>query len=1034
MLHGGIVAFAAIAICFALFGRASAAVCLSEDGKAVSTIVYSPAQGIVLQEAVQDFAEHLKEMTGAAIPVVTSIEDVKTPYRILIGKIAVAEHKLSAEANALAYPDYIYRVTGSDLLIFGHDSSPKGTANGIYGFLQDELGVRWFAAGDLWRVILKRASVLIKKLDKKGIPSFPGRDYSFGYRREHFNWLWGRRRMRMTEWMGHGQSKEPYGNFNHYLYLLFPTKVYGKTHPEYYPLRAGKRFGTDTLQDWSPCFSNPDLVDIAEKAARSFFKASPFNQSFSLSINDTTLICQCDKCMHPPKGNWFQGEAPTHCDVYFHYFVNEVARRVRKDFPDRSLCVLAYNDINHPPFGPVEPNVHVVICSDIAEYYDRAYREKEEKRISAWENKGCTLGFWHYAGLPGLRPRHHPHLLDRELKDKHKRGFRKVHSEAAPYWPANGPMMYLMMRLSWDVDLNVDDLLKEYFATLYGPADGPMSRLYSLFDEIHMRPRSGGFLYEYNKLPSFRPVTTADLILMRKHLKDAQRLAPEGLIAQRVNYVANGLQVSLTMLEAYCHARDLKKPAQITEKAALARLEAVERSLSILDNHDTLYDETLASDKSRYFLFQIPRFQDKGLRHAWKAFVRTGIGDALAGLYRWNSRNQPGGELANRIRKAVDAYTRDDYQRAVFRIKVGEMKLGPNLVANPGFEERTAAGKHPTGPDWKPAELDGWSLWQYAPDKGRFDVSEKDRHGGRYSGRIKGVGHGCYITTIPNVKEGECYYAGAWVKSLAFARGDAKTDISLEVQWFDDKGAWTQQGAHYRSSLVEEGKWTKLEFLAQIPKGVSTAVLLLWVKGLEAQQEVFFDDVTFQKDIGKARLSDADLGPNMLKNGGFEQVYGVAPHEECPPGREKGFPYGWYGTPAEKAKGIMDTVETDPHTGRRAARMRGTGENAYFLQPSAPLGDAAGIHLCEAWAKNSSSSANTRVYMEIRWYDKAGWMWGKSYFNAPLKETGQWSRMEVIAKPPEGAIQMAFFLMADNLGPDDEVLFDDAMVRRINDD
>ena len=185
--------------------------------------------------------------------------------------------------------------------------------------------------------------------------------------------------------------------------------------------------------------------------------------------------------------------------------------------------------------------------------------------------------------------------------------------------------------------------------------------------------------------------------------------------------------------------------------------------------------------------------------------------------------------------------------------------------------------------------------------------------------------------------------------------------------------------------------------------------------------------------MGKARLSDADLGPNMLKNGGFEQAYGNAPHAECPPGKKKGFPYGWHGQSKVLDTDVMDTVATAPHSGRSAARMRGVGENAYFLQPSASLGQPGGLYLCEAWAKNSSSSADTRVYMEIRWYGKEGWMWGKSYFKAPLQEKGKWSRIEVVAEPPEGALRMAFFLMADNLGPDDEVLFDDAMVRRIKD-
>ena len=52
-------------------------------------------------------------------------------------------------------------------------------------------------------------------------------------------------------------------------------------------------------------------------------------------------------------------------------------------------------------------------------------------------------------------------------------------------------------------------------------------------------------------------------------------------------------------------------------------------------------------------------------------------------------------------------------------------------------------------------------------------------------------------------------------------------------------------------------------------------------------------------------------------------------------------------------------------------------------------------------------------------------------FRTAPKKTAEWSRMEILAKPPEGAVQMALFLMAENLGPHDEVLFDDVVVRAI---
>ena len=994
-----------------------------------------------LPESAADLADHLNEMAQIRDPadrvrVVENREQAQTPYRILLGSVAVKEYGLEEEAESLPHPAYIYRVVGNDLLIFG--SSPKGTANGIYGFLQEELGVRWFGPQDIFRAIPKRQTVAVKAVNRRVVPSFPGRRFYVNICRQNPEYVWGRRRMRMGETVDDG---EPFINTSHNLCRILPIAVYATEHPEYYPLRGGKRETSD-YQNWSPCFSNPEVANIAANAARSFFAADRLFQSFALGINDTGQICQCEKCLHPPQGPWFHGDAPTHSDVYFHCFVNEVARRVRQEFPDRYIGVIAYNDVAHAPAGPVEPNVHAVITSDIAQYFDPAYRSEEEKRIRAWEAKGCTLGLYFYMGQAALRPIYCPHLLAREIKDKYHRGFRSITVEAGTYWPFGGPMTYVVAQLLWNVDQDVDGLLKEYFATLYGPAAGPMSRLYDLFEEIHMRPRHSGFLYEHSELAQFRPVKTADAVRMRALLAEARKAAPDGVIAQRVAYVVHGMEVPLTMMEAYSTAQELPESARMTTKTALARLESVKRMVSILENHDALWKQTVSDETLSPILYTFPyppEGQYPTMRNGWKVLVSTAIGDSLAALYRWKNENQPGRAIGKQIQGVVDAYTADDYHRAIFRVKAGAAQFGPNLVENPGFEERTATGKHPIGPDWEPfADADGWSRWRHNADKGIFDLSEKEQHGGRYAARIAGADlGGCYITTISNVKEGECYHAGVWVKNLGGALAEPKSGVSLEIAWFDEEGSWTRGAENFRRPLTESGKWTQLEILAQVPKGVSAAVLLLHVKGLEAQQEVVFDDVTFQKDTG-GRLPTADFGPNLLKNGGFEAIWGEAPHDvDYPPGKRKGFPYawdnGWGGTRADRDKGIMDTVESDPHTGRRAARMRGGWENAFFMQYPAPFDSSPGLYLCEAWAKNLSASANTLVYLEIRWRGSEGWMEGGSYFKVPLKAIGTWSRMEIIAQPPEGASAMAFMLFADNLGPDDEVLFDDAAVRRMAD-
>ncbi|MBI4025505.1 MAG: DUF4838 domain-containing protein, partial [Verrucomicrobia bacterium] len=660
---------------------------------------------------------------------------------------------------------------------------------------------------------------------------------------EHPAYLWGSRRMRMAE---SRDDQEPFVNASHHLYRIFPPSVYAQSHPEYYAMRGGKRMSGLTNPDtnWNLCFSNTEVIEVAAKSALAAFRAHRFNQSFSLGINDTGVFCECPKCQDLQPKRTFRGP-PVNSDAYFH-FVNEVARRVATEFPDRYIGCIAYSSVMAPPLAPVEKNVHVVIGNDISEYYDKDYQKADEELVGSWEKKGVTLGQYTYLGLGKLVPAYFPHLVDQEMKDKHKRGFKSVRSEVYPGWPWNGPMAYVTARLWWDVNLNVDDLLTDYFSTLYGKAAEPMRKLYALFEEIHLRPRRGGFLYEHYQFRQFRPYTGADVATMRLNLSQAHRAVPEGEAAQRVAYVSNGLQVFLNMLEGMSIAQNAKPTGEFTDVSACRRLEEIEHLNNLMNNHDALYRETITSDA-----FQSDRYTRDtctGLRQEWKTFLSAAIVDSLVDLHRWSTVSAMNPEVKARIQSAIVNFTADHCRKAMFQIKSGIARFGPNLVRNPGFEEVETNASHAQGPEWLPAQADGWALWRACHDKGSFNVAEKEKHSGNRSGRIKGVGAGCYLSTVPKVKEGELYYLTAYAKSLAKSEAmENKTTLAIEVRWFDEKGKWWDAPAPYRTESRNYGEWVKMETIALVPAGAGSAVIFLAVNDLEDEQEIFFDDVSFRK-------------------------------------------------------------------------------------------------------------------------------------------------------------------------------------------
>ena len=458
-----------------------------DEGTKTTRAVHVP----VLEESAEDLATHLNEIAliwepGHKVRVVERKELARTKYRILLGSSAVEEYGLQEEAQSLSYPGYVYRTVGNDLLIFGN--SPKGAANGIYGLLQDELGVRWFGPQELFRVLPEQRDISLDALDRRVEPSFPGRWYGVSGHQKHPAYQWARRRMRMAEMVDDG---EPFANSSHYLFRIFRPALYAEKHPDYYPLRNGRRLKPD-VQNWTPCLTNPGVIRVATRAALGAFR-NPVRHSFSLGINDTGVFCQCEPCRKHSTGIEFRGRSDWQSDVYY-WFVSQVAREVQKKHPGRYIGAIAYNNVTPPPKGAVAKNVHVVIVNDISEYFDRDYQKVDDELVQAWQAKGITLGLYYYMGLAKLVPAHFPHLIGRELKDKHRRGFTSMRCEVFPGWPWNGPQAYVAARLWWEVDLSVDDLLKDYFETLFGPAAEAMSRLYALFEEVHLRPRRGGFL------------------------------------------------------------------------------------------------------------------------------------------------------------------------------------------------------------------------------------------------------------------------------------------------------------------------------------------------------------------------------------------------------------------------------------------------------------------------------------------------------------------------------------------------------------
>lgn len=804
----------------------------------------------LLTVAAEYLAETLNEMAGihdsnAEVKVVSTIEEASTPVRILLGGAAIEEYNLYEEAEAIPYMGFVYRTEGNDLLIYG--SSVKGTANGIYSFLQDQLGVRWFGPGQLFTVVPERETIEINPVESMEAPDFTGRFSALGlYTHPVGEW---KHHMRLAETIHFGAV--PFYNHSHNFRQMFPPSEY-EDRPELYALRGGRRhMGPGAF---GLCYSNPDVVEIATEAAKEYFRGGDHRHSFSLGIHDGAAFCECEECAKLQPERTFRG-ARVASDMYFH-FVNEVARRVGEEFPDRYLGLIAYNDVTAPPLGEVEPNVFAVIVSDVSEYYDPAFREMDMENVRAWQEKDIYLGMYYYTGLAKLVPGYFPRMLGEVLQDRKDRNFVAMYTEAHPGWPWTGPMHYVQARLWWDADLDVDELLTDYFETLYGPAAPYMQELFDLFEEIHTRPRTGGFLYEHYNFAQFRPYTGEDLARMRELIAGAHgaieelsigRGGRENLESQRLAYVTDGLRVFLEMLEGVVLARDLEELdldqgfVRVDDVEVMEILWQIDRINQLLDNHIQTYREAIITDTTHSNRF----LNDTAtpVRNLWNRYLTEATGTTLAALYR--NRNLFGSRAAAAMQERIEQFISDPAARALFMVETGQAELGPNLATvNPGFEE---------------VDMDGVPLeWSLTSERDRdegyvFDTVEHDqvtREFGRYSGRMRGITRrGYYLTAARGIEGGQPYLIEVDAKLLL--PGDRRDllsgEVYLRVEWSGrvDGSVQVIRGEHrYEQRLQEVNEWERLRVAAIAPEGANTARVFLRVENQRGEEEAWFDNLS----------------------------------------------------------------------------------------------------------------------------------------------------------------------------------------------
>ena len=460
-------------------------------------------------------------MSGVKLPI--DPQCAHSP-KIYVGASAALQRVLP-KLQLTGPESYVTRFAGADLVLAG--GAPRGTLYAVYGLL-DRLGCRWFTA-DASRIPKSRTITLPDKLDVREGPAFEYREPFFTEAADR-NWAVRNRTNGATQNLDASVGgRIEYFPFVHSFLALVPPEKYFKDHPEYFSLIDGAR----RAERSQLCLTNPDVLKIAVAQVRQWIHEHPAAKIVSVSQNDWTGWCECDRCRRVE-----QEEGDRHSGPLLR-FVNAVAGEIEKTNPDVLIDTLAYWYTEDPPAQVrPRPNVRIRLCPiGVCESHPYGSCPRSAyfaRNLEAWSKITNQLYIWHYNTNFShyVSPFPDFHQLEDSIRLYKKSGVVGLFMEGG-FAPGGGAenaelRSYVMARLMWNPSVDVNREVDDFLNGVYGPAAKPMRQYYDLVQSY------GEHIWVFN-LPEY---SDSFLDQARGYLERALEAAPDDAIRARVKKAA----------------------------------------------------------------------------------------------------------------------------------------------------------------------------------------------------------------------------------------------------------------------------------------------------------------------------------------------------------------------------------------------------------------------------------------------------------------------------------------------------------------
>lgn len=404
------------------------------------------------QRAAGILQQYLQKMTGQPVAIRPASSSDEWPPRspaVLMGQHASLP-RLGLDAPP-ALSDDAYFLQGKNNVFHIAGGGEMGSEYGVYDLLE-RLGCRKYSPRDsllpaISSLVFPELAPVLQQ------PAFPYRELHY---EPAFDEGWARwhrlktRRDKEAEW----------GLFVHTFHVLCPADLYFAEHPDYFAWNGAQRSSGQL------CLTNDTVRQIVIAALREKMRNKPQAKYWSVSQDDNYDYCKCLKCS--ASDALYGSPAGTLLD-----FVNGVAAA----FPDKIISTLAYQYTRQAPRGILPaPNVSICLCSiecnrgtPIAEGCRDFARD-----VAEWAALTKNLMIWDYVVQfrSYVSPFPNWHTLQPNVQLFQKNGTRMLFEQGSGGDRSEFSDMraYLLAKLMWNPEVNVDSILLDFGQGYYGAA------------------------------------------------------------------------------------------------------------------------------------------------------------------------------------------------------------------------------------------------------------------------------------------------------------------------------------------------------------------------------------------------------------------------------------------------------------------------------------------------------------------------------------------------------------------------------------